>query len=77
MALNLALYPNPVRDVLHINASNSRIIDEVMVYNVLGQLVKSEQNNVKTIDFSDLRSGSYLVTIHTENEVLTKKVFKN
>lgn len=74
--LKLSLYPNPVSDVLHVAASNSSVVNKVMVFNLLGQLVKSEQNNVKNIDVSNLRSGSYLVKIHTDNGVFDQKIIK-
>jgi len=70
----LILYPNPVRNELNIETS-FRTIEKISIYNLIGQLVKNVSNK-KTIDMSDLNSGTYLVKIHTDEGVIDQKIIK-
>ena len=68
----ISLYPNPVRNELHILNANSSL-KFITIYNALGQLVLSS-NNDKFIDVSNLLSGLYLVRLHTQGEEIIKKI---
>lgn len=72
----LKVYPNPVKNIL--NFSNEHKITGVTVYNFLGQQVmtKSFQINESEIDLSSLTSGTYFVTVQSENKVKTIKIIK-
>jgi hypothetical protein len=74
---SMIVYPNPVTDNLVISSPN-KTIDQVMVYNYLGQLVlKSEPNAIETqINMNGLNSGLYLVQISAEGSLETHKVIK-
>lgn len=72
----VVLYPNPVTNELNITFSNSGVIERVAVYNLLGQLVKSAVGDIRTIDMSDLRSGSYFVKVHTNQGIIDRKIIK-
>jgi hypothetical protein len=74
---SVLVYPNPVTDHLVIS-SPQKTIDQVMVYNYLGQLViKSEPNATETqIDMNGLNKGLYLVQISAEGKQETHKVIK-
>ena len=58
--IDVSLYPNPVRDVLHFrNVIGKRTVN---IYAIDGQKVKSFQiSGSQSIDISDLPSGMYLV----------------
>jgi endo-1,4-beta-D-glucanase Y len=73
---NLKYYPNPVNDIFTV--SNSTTIDEVDVYDVVGQLVSTKKYNVNTVqvDFSNFANGVYFVKMASENKVNTAKVVK-
>jgi len=73
---NFSAYPNPVKDVL--NVSNSQIIDNVQIINLLGQEVLSKMmnSNEGQIDMSGVTQGAYLVRITSNNQVKTMKVIK-
>lgn len=75
-AQKLVLYPNPVTNELNIASTNSKTIEKVSVYNLVGQLVKNVGGNHKTIDMSDLSSGTYLVKIQTNDGVIDQKIIK-
>ena len=67
------VYPNPVKDVLTIKGDN---MSQIMIYNSLGQLVKSiEGNNDNTVEVNvkGLQNGMYFVNIINDNGKLTAK----
>lgn len=69
--LEVALYPNPVNDVLNIETVLD--IQSVEIYNIQGQKVLS--SNQKQINVSSLAAGMYMVRIQdTDNNIATKKV---
>jgi hypothetical protein len=66
----LIIYPNPANDVVFINTSQK--IKEVVIYNLLGESVKSY--NSKRIDTNMLVEGSYILIIKTENNIYNRKL---
>ncbi|MFH0866546.1 MAG: M43 family zinc metalloprotease [Bacteroidota bacterium] len=74
---SILIYPNPANDVLNINMANYGKADiKVEIYNAMGELVKSMNNNSQTlqIDMSNEVSGIYYVTLTTSEGTLTRKV---
>lgn len=74
----IAVYPNPVSQYFMIT-SPQLAIDEVEIYNTLGQLVKNQKltqsNNV--INIEELASGTYYLRIYNEGKFLkSDKVIK-
>lgn len=69
----VTLFPNPAKDVLNINANSN--IENVQVYNMMGQVVSSYNvNDVNTqINTSSFANGVYTVKIATENGTTTQK----
>jgi uncharacterized repeat protein (TIGR01451 family) len=75
---DVALYPNPAKDVIYFNSKSQ--ITKVKVYNMLGQLKLNSlnENGQNSLDVSKLNSGVYFVLLENGNEqVLTKKVLIN
>ena len=72
--LEVALYPNPVNDVLNIDTKDE--ISSVEVFALQGQKVLSSKEN--KINVSQLPAGIYLVRIEdVNNNIATKKIIKN
>lgn len=73
---SLTVYPNPVKNTL--NFSYAQDITAVTVYNFLGQQVlsKSLQVNESSIDLSGLTSGTYYLTIQSQEKAKTVKIIK-
>ncbi len=73
---DLNFYPNPVKDILNINYRNN--INNITVYNILGQelLSKPANSNNTNIDLSNLSNGTYLVKIVSENGIHNLKILK-
>lgn len=69
-------YPNPVSGILHIDSNET--IEAVSVFDVLGQLIKSQEANAQQIslDFSGLPSGSYFIKAQSGKEIKTLRVIK-
>ena len=69
--LEVALYPNPVNDLLNIETALE--IQSIEIYNIQGQKVMS--SNQKQINVSDLAAGVYMVRIQdADNNIATKKI---
>ena len=69
-------YPNPVQDRLNIETMG--IVNEILVYNVLGKVVlQSRPDSISpSIDMSNLNSGAYLVNVTIDEVSKTIKVLK-
>ena len=67
-----SMYPNPVIDVLNLNANIT--IDTVSIYNVLGQEVLTTKQ--KQIDMSALPTGSYIVKVQAGEQVASYNLVK-
>jgi Leucine-rich repeat (LRR) protein len=70
------LYPNPAKEVLHLQVKNSTTIQSIEIYNVVGQLVLALPNAGTSIDVSSLESGSYFIKINTDNGSTSTKFIK-
>lgn len=71
-----AAYPNPASEILNIVAEE--MIRKVEIRNITGQLVQRtavQADNI-TLQISDLQPGLYLITVESEEEVMTKKFVK-
>lgn len=72
----VSTYPNPVKDILNVKTASK--IKTHKVYNLSGQVVNAKLISDKTIDFSRLEKGIYVVEIQLENgKKLTQKIIKN
>jgi hypothetical protein len=51
-------------------------VREIEIHNVLGQVVlrKESNQNIETIDVSNLQSGTYIVRIKTQRGFANKKI---
>ncbi|MEC4003071.1 T9SS type A sorting domain-containing protein [Flavobacterium sp. SUN052] len=73
---NLSFEPNPV--INNLNLKSNEIIDEVLVYNLVGQLILNQKFNKSDvqIDLSTLNSGTYFVKVTSSNKQKTVKIVK-
>ena len=70
------LYPNPVTNTLNIQNLDTKTIEKVSIYNLIGQLVKTTEGSQKAIDVSDLSNGTYLVKVQTNEGIIDRKIIK-
>lgn len=73
--VSLNVYPNPATDIININAGSN--INNIAIYNALGQTVYTN-NNVNSdnyiINTNDLAAGMYLVTVSTEKGLASQRI---
>ncbi|MCH2196992.1 T9SS type A sorting domain-containing protein [Kordia sp.] len=69
----VTVYPNPVKNMLHINSTIH--VETIKVFSINGQqLLQAQDTN--TLDVSNLQKGIYLVQIASKNASKTIKVLK-
>ena len=65
------VYPNPLQDVLSVDARN---VESITVYSMVGQRVLAAESN--QVDVSALPSGVYFVSIQMEGKTIVNKFVK-
>ena len=74
---NFKVYPNPVKDIVNIQAQNLYSINAFSIYNSLGQMLQTIVNpKTLSIDVSQLRSGIYFINLNSENGTTSVKFIK-
>lgn len=66
---NFRVYPNPVSDILNIEAENFKSVE---IYNIIGVLV--HKSNLNKIDVSQFATGTYTLKINTSSESIFRKI---
>ncbi|WP_165760418.1 DUF4979 domain-containing protein [Niastella populi] len=76
---NIALFPNPVKDLLNIRVSEVAPGALVKVYNLQGHLLltRSITASIQTISLQSLATGIYQVEVRNGNTVTTKQIIKH
>lgn len=75
----MMIFPNPARDVLHIELADGEENIQIEIRDIHGKTVFSDywpSNKSRVLDISSLRSGNYFVEIRTENKVISKHLIK-
>ncbi|WP_375238519.1 T9SS type A sorting domain-containing protein [Aurantibacter sp.] len=71
----VAIYPNPVKNVLNIKGLGN-VLEKAVIYNVNGQKVITQTSNLETINTSELTAGIYFVQLESANSTKTIKLIK-
>jgi hypothetical protein len=66
----IIVYPNPTINKININ----KFVD-IKVYNVVGDMIISE-NNINVLDVSKIKSGMYNLQITYNNKLINKRIIK-
>ncbi len=76
LANQILVYPNPAQNVINIQNNAAEQINEVIMFNTIGEMVLSQYvyETKFSIGVNDLPRGIYFLNIKTENQVITKKV---
>ena len=69
-SLEFKVYPNPFDS--YVTVKNADKLSRVIITNVAGQRVKDIANPTETIQTGDLRSGLYIITLVTKDDVVAK-----
>lgn len=72
--VKLDIYPNPTSKMFTIESGSA--IQNIEMYNHLGQLVKTQatKGNILNFDVSDLEPGIYFIKIFSHDQVITRKL---
>lgn len=70
----LIVYPNPAKDNIFILNGSEAIIDEIVIYNNLGQEVFYTTEKPDKIDISKLAQGIFIVELKTDKLKIRKKL---
>ncbi|GAL63587.1 hypothetical protein JCM19300_1936 [Algibacter lectus] len=68
------MYPNPVKNELHINTLEK--VNKVEVFDLLGKAVLTVNNARESIDVSSLNNSLYVIKLTSDKGVTTKKFVK-
>ena len=68
----IIVYPNPAREVITIKTDSD--IENLKLYNSLGQIVIDQNTKTKTMDISQLQNGVYILKIKSKNRTVTKRI---
>jgi len=74
---NISVYPNPTDKEIVI--SNNNLMTDIVLFNALGQEVKTLHNvGIKQtkLDLSDLEQGYYLLQVKSEKSIYLQKIIK-
>ena len=66
----LKVYPNPVQnDILYLSSDNTSnlFLERIELYDLLGNLIFSSESNISEIDFSNFKSGTYVLKTNFRN----------
>jgi len=74
---NVSIFPNPTNGVINFVSSTNNLINGISFYTTTGQLVKETGNiasGTYTVNDLNLPVGMYIVNVHFNNGITTKKV---
>lgn len=69
--INLSLYPNPVKDILHVEGE----YQSLEIYDVNGRLILTADGEA-TVNVSNLTKGTYIIKAKNNDKVGTYKIIK-
>lgn len=70
-------YPNPAKDLVHIEFSESFDCQSIEIYAIDGQLLKSQNNNFNKISIANLTPGLYLIKVRmNDGKEFTERIIK-
>ena len=80
-ATQVKSYPNPVKDHLNLLLAADTHVDQITIYDAMGQTVRtakqpSAQGGIYTLPVSDLAAGTYRVRLLTDKGLITKEIIK-
>jgi hypothetical protein len=70
----IAVYPNPVREILHIQSKNEIIKAEIYV--AAGRIISSLSVKGNSIPVSELSKGNYILKVFMKDKVIVQKFIK-
>lgn len=69
---SFTMSPVPVKDILHVNLTSDITLQQISIYNTLGQIVKVSKH--KNVNVSKLSKGFYIVKVNTNQGEISKQI---
>lgn len=73
----IKIYPNPVKNVLHIKINENMNINSISLINIQGQIIRQYDSNIQQIDVSDITEGVYFIKVSSLKGNITKQITIN
>jgi len=73
---DIDIYPNPIKSSLFIKNRKQLKINKITLYDILGNVIFTENKFVHQIKLSELKSGTYFIRIETDKGVINKRILK-
>lgn len=73
---SLTISPNPTNDFLNLGLNNHAKLRSITISDISGRQVLKLNTNKKTVAVSQLKSGIYIVSVTTDNGILSRKFVK-
>jgi hypothetical protein len=70
----LIIYPNPADQYFSIILLSDFLFNEVIIYNMNGQIVKTHTDINPTVDISSLQNGIYFIKLIGNERTIVKKL---
>lgn len=70
----IAVYPNPVKDVLNLEIENNLKVTAINLYDIRGEKVKAYISTASELDVKGLAIGQYLLKVSTAKGEISKKI---
>ena len=70
----IKIYPNPAKGLLNLTLVGNLKINNMVLYDISGKLVKTYSATERELSIKGLSSGQYLLKLNTEKGIITKKV---
>ncbi|WP_298761363.1 T9SS type A sorting domain-containing protein [uncultured Psychroserpens sp.] len=71
----ISVYPNPVVDILNINATNNEL-KRLDILDINGRLVITKYNSFENVDMHQLNAGVYFMRLYNKSATKTLKLIK-
>ncbi|MDR2084882.1 MAG: T9SS type A sorting domain-containing protein [Bacteroidales bacterium] len=68
------IYPNPVKDILHIQNTDNSDINCISLININGQVIEQYQPKTTQINISNIKEGIYFIRFSTKERDIIQKI---
>jgi len=72
---SISIYPNPTTNTIYINGDLT-LFNKVQVLDSSGKIIYESKSVVKKINLSDFESGTYLLKLELDNQIIIKRIIK-
>ena len=69
----ISIYPNPVKNTLHIADLNDNTIQNITIFDQMGRQILLQNTSVNTLDVSALSSGVYIIQVVLDSGVFSDR----